>query len=279
MKEVVIGNVHVGGQNPLALIAGPCVIETEEGCFDTAEALRDMAQDLGFPLIFKSSYDKANRSSADSYRGPGLERGLEVLKRIKEELLVPVVTDVHTEEQAERAGEVVDAVQVPALLCRQTDLLQAAARTGKPVNIKKGQFMSPYDLPNIIAKVEACGNTQVLLTERGTFFGYGALVSDMRSIPIMANFGYPVVFDGTHSVQLPGGEGVSSGGQREFVPVLTRAAVAAGANAVFLEVHPNPIKALSDGPCMLFLDDLPELLGKLLLIDEVVHPHRRAIRK
>jgi len=279
MKEVVIGNVHVGGQNPLALIAGPCVIETEEGCFDTAMALRDMTQDLGFPFIFKTSYDKANRSSGDSYRGPGVERGLEVLKRIREELLIPVLTDVHTEEQAAMAGDVVDAVQVPALLCRQTDLVQAAARTGKPVNIKKGQFMSPYDLPNVIAKIEACGNTQIVVTERGTFFGYGAVVNDMRAIPIMQNFGYPVVFDGTHSVQQPGGEGVSSGGQREFVPVLTRAAVAAGANAVFLEVHPNPIKALSDGPCMLFLDDLPKLLSKLLLIDEVVHPHRRAARK
>ncbi len=275
MKEVVVGNVHIGGQNPLVLIAGPCVIETEEGCFDTAMALRDIAEEAGFPLIFKTSYDKANRFSIDSYRGPGIERGLEVLKRIKEELFVPVLTDVHTEEQAEMAGEVVNMVQVPALLCRQTDLVQAAARTGKPVNLKKGQFLSPYDMPNIIAKIEACGNTQIVLTERGTFFGYGNLVNDMCSIPIMQNFRYPVVFDATHSVQQPGGLGASSGGRREFVPILARAAVAAGVNAVFMEVHPNPIKALSDGPCMLFLDDLPEVMGKLLLIHEVIRPHRR----
>jgi len=275
MKEVVVGNVHIGGQNPLVLIAGPCVIETEEGCFDTAMALRDIAQECGVPLIFKTSYDKANRSSVDSYRGPGVERGLKVLRRIKEELVLPVLTDVHSPEEAEMAGEVVDMVQVPALLCRQTDLVQAAARTGKPVNLKKGQFLSPYDMPNIIAKIEACGNTQVMLTERGTFFGYGALVNDMRAIPIMQKFGHPVCFDATHSVQQPGGLGHASGGQREFVAVLAMAAVAAGANAVFLEVHPNPIKALSDGPCMLFLEDLAELISKLFIIDQTVHTHRR----
>ena len=277
MKDVVVGNVRIGGRNPLVLIAGPCVIESEEGCFDTALALRDMAQEAGFPLIFKTSYDKANRFSLDSYRGPGIERGLEVLKRIKKELLVPVLTDVHTEEQAEMAGDVVDMVQIPAFMCRQTDLVRAAARSGKPVNVKKGQFLSPYDVPNIIAKIEASGNTQIVLTERGTFFGYGALVNDMRSIPIMQNFGYPVAFDATHSVQQPGGLGRASGGQREFIPVLAKAAVAAGANAVFMEVHPNPMKALSDGPCMLFLDDLPDLMSKLLLIDQVVHPHRRLV--
>lgn len=275
MKEVVVGKVRIGAQNPLVLIAGPCVIETEDGCFDTAMALRDIAEQGGFPLIFKTSYDKANRFSIDSYRGPGIERGLEVLKRIKEELYLPVLTDVHTEEQAEMAGEVVDIVQVPALLSRQTDLVQAAARTGKPVNLKKGQYLSPYDIPNIIAKIEACGNTQIVVTERGTFFGYGTLVNDMCSIPIMQNFRYPVVFDATHSVQQPGGLGKASGGRREFVPVLAKAAVAAGANAIYMEVHPNPIKALSDGPCMLFLDDLPDLMSKLLLIDQVVHPHRR----
>jgi len=275
MKEVVVGNVHIGAQYPLVLIAGPCVIETEEGCFDTAMALRDIAEQAGIPLIFKTSYDKANRLSGDSYRGPGIERGLEVLKRIKDELFVPVLTDVHTAEQAEMAGEVVDMIQVPALLCRQTDLVQAAANTGKPVNIKKGQFISPYDVPNIIAKIESCGNHQIVLTERGTFFGYGALVNDMRSIPIMQNFGYPVVFDATHSVQQPGGLGQASGGRREFVSVLARAGIAAGANAVFMEVHPNPIKALSDGPCMLFLDDLQEVVSKLILIHQVVHAHHR----
>jgi len=272
MKEVVVGNIRIGAQNPLVLIAGPCVIETEEGCFDTAMALRDIAEQAGYPLIFKASYDKANRLSLDSYRGPGIERGLEVLKRIKDELLVPVLTDVHTEAQAEMAGEVVDMVQVPALLCRQTDLVQAAANTGKPVNLKKGQYISPYDVPNIIAKIEACGNRQIVLTERGTFFGYGTLINDMRSVPIMQNFGYPVAFDATHSVQQPGGLGRSSGGQREFVAVLAKAAVAAGANAIFLEVHPNPVKALSDGPCMLYLDDLTKLLNKLALIHEVVQP-------
>jgi 2-dehydro-3-deoxyphosphooctonate aldolase (KDO 8-P synthase) len=275
MKDIVVGSVHIGGQNPLVLIAGPCVIETEEACFDTAMALRDIAQESGMPFIFKTSYDKANRSSMDSYRGPGIARGLEVLRRIKQELTIPVLTDVHTVEEAGMAGQVVDMVQVPALLCRQTDLVQAAARTGKPVNLKKGQFLSPYDMPNIIAKIEACGNQQVLLTERGTFFGYGSLVNDMRAIPIMQKFGYPVCFDATHSVQQPGGMGHSSGGQREFVPVLARAAAAAGANAIFMEVHANPIKALSDGPCMLFLDDLPELISKLLIIDQTVHTHRR----
>jgi len=275
MREVVVGSVRIGGQNPLVLIAGPCVIESETGCFDTAMALRDMADEAGFPLIFKTSYDKANRLSLDSYRGPGLDRGLEVLGRIRDELHIPVLTDVHSVDEAEKAGEVVDMVQVPALLSRQTDLVQAAARTGKPINLKKGQFMSPYDVPNVIAKIEACGNSQVLLTERGTFFGYGSLVNDMRSIPIMQNFGYPVCFDATHSVQQPGGMGASSGGKREFVPVLARAAVAAGANAVFMEVHPNPMKALSDGPCMLFLEDLGELMNKLMIIDRAVHPSRR----
>lgn len=275
MKEIAVGKVHIGGQNPLVLIAGPCVIETEEGCFDTAMALRDVAQEHGMPFIFKTSYDKANRSSVDSYRGPGLERGLEILRRIRDELFIPVLTDVHSPEEAEMAGDVVDMVQIPALLCRQTDLVQAAARTGKPINLKKGQFLSPYDVPNIIAKIEACANDQVLLTERGTFFGYGALVNDMRAIPIMQNFGYPVCFDATHSVQQPGGLGHASGGQRQFVSVLALAAVAAGANAVFMEVHPNPIKALSDGPCMLFLEDLAELISKLLIIDQTVHTHRR----
>ena len=275
MKEVVVGNVHIGGLNPLVLIAGPCVIETEEACFDAAMALRDLAEEGHFPLIFKTSYDKANRTSIDSYRGPGVERGLEVLKRIKRDLFVPVLTDVHTVEEAEMAGEVVDMVQTPALLCRQTDLVQAAARTGKPVNIKKGQFLSPYEIPNIIAKIEACGNTQITLTERGTFFGYGSLVNDMRSIPVMQKFRYPVVFDATHSVQQPGAEGRASGGRREFVPVLARAGVAAGANAVYLEVHPHPIHALSDGPCMLFLDDLPELMKRLTAIHEIVHSPRR----
>ena len=275
MREVAVGNVHVGGQNPLVLIAGPCVIESETGCHDVAMALRDIAEEAGFPFIFKTSYDKANRSSGESYRGPGVDRGLEILKRIKGELNVAVLTDVHTVEEAEKAGEVVDMVQVPALLSRQTDIVQAAARTGKPVNLKKGQFMSPFDVPNVIAKITACGNDQVMLTERGTFFGYGTLVNDMRAIPIMQNFGYPVCFDATHSVQLPGGMGASSGGKREFVPVLARAAVAAGANAVFMEVHPNPIKALSDGPCMLFLEDVPELMAKLMIIDRAVHPTRR----
>ena len=252
----------------MSLISGPCAIESEELCLEVGSFLKEECARLGITYVFKASYDKANRSSGASFRGPGLEEGLAVLGRVREKLGVPVLTDVHTEEQAARAGEVVDVLQIPAFLCRQTDLIMAAVKTGKVVNIKKGQFLSPQEMGSVVKKAREAGAEMLLLTERGTTFGYNNLVSDMRAIPIMKGLGYPVIFDATHSVQLPGGAGDRSGGQREFAPVLARAAVAAGADGLFIETHPDPEKALSDGPNMIPLAEMPKLLGRLLKIRE-----------
>ena len=262
--------ISIGGGDPLALIAGPCVIEHEVETRQIAEDLKAITAELSMPFIFKSSFDKANRSAIDSYRGPGLEHGLEILASIKDEFSVPLLTDIHTEEQAQRAAEVVDVLQIPAFLCRQTDLLIAAAKTGKPVNVKKGQFLAPWDMKNIIDKIEKSGNNRILLTERGSSFGYNTLISDLRALPAMREFGYPVVYDATHSVQQPGGLGSTSGGQSRFVPYLARAAVAVGCDAVFLEVHPNPKQAASDGPNMLPLSELKHLLQQLLAIEKAL---------
>lgn len=270
IAEIKIGDVKIGGKNPLVLIAGPCVIENEDLCIEVASTLKNMTSDLGIPFIFKSSYDKANRLSLKSYRGPGLERGLEVLERVKKKLGLLVLSDVHRFEEIERAAEVLDVLQIPAFLCRQTDFLIEVARAGKAVNVKKGQFLAPWDVKNVIEKVVSAGNKNVMITERGASFGYNNLVADMRSISIMKQFGYPVVFDATHSVQLPGGKGDSSGGDSSFVPILARAAVASGCDALFLEVHPRPEKALCDGPTMLRLSELPGLLKQVKKIDEIV---------
>lgn len=244
----------------LFLIAGPCVIESEKLCLQVAEQLRAVCAEHEVFYIFKASYDKANRTSAKSFRGPGLDRGLSVLAKVRREIGVPVLTDVHTEEQARAAAEAVDILQIPAFLCRQTDLIHAAVRTGKIVNIKKGQFLSPQEMGQVAAKAKEAGGSKLLLTERGTTFGYNNLVADMRSIAIMGGFGFPVVFDATHSVQLPGGGGDKSGGQREFAPVLARCAIAAGANGLFIETHPQPAKALSDGPNMIPLAEMAPLI-------------------
>jgi 2-dehydro-3-deoxyphosphooctonate aldolase (KDO 8-P synthase) len=254
----------------LGLIAGPCVIESERLCLRIAASLQKTCEKLGVPYIFKASYDKANRSSAKSFRGPGLEAGLEILEKVRAKLGVPVLTDVHTEAQAALAGEVVDVLQIPAFLCRQTDLIEAAALTGKIVNIKKGQFLAPEQMGNVVSKAVAAGAKRLLLTERGSSFGYHNLVADMRSIPMMQSFGFPVIFDATHSVQLPGGQGDKSGGQREFAPVLARAGVAAGAEGVFIETHPEPDQALSDGPNMIPLSEMPKLIAGLLKVHHAV---------
>jgi 2-dehydro-3-deoxyphosphooctonate aldolase (KDO 8-P synthase) len=245
----------------LTLIAGPCVIETEALCFKVAASLRQTCRKLGVNFVFKASYDKANRSSGQTFRGPGLEAGLTVLARIRARLGVPVLTDVHTEEQARAAAEAVDILQIPAFLCRQTDLIAAAVRTGRIVNLKKGQFLSPQEMGQVIAKAAGAGGRRLLVTERGTTFGYNNLVADMRSIPILRQFGYPVIFDATHSVQLPGAGGDRSGGQRELAPVLARCALAAGADGLFIETHPDPDRALSDGPNMIALRDMARLLA------------------
>ncbi len=247
----------------LIFIAGPCVIENEQLCLDVAATLKEACRKAGVFFIFKASYDKANRTSAKSFRGPGIVEGLRILAKVRAEVGVPVLTDVHTEAQATQASTVVDVVQIPAFLCRQTDLLVAAAQTGRIVNIKKGQFLSPAEMGQAIAKVRDAGGNQLLLTERGTTFGYNNLVADMRSIPLLQRFGWPVIFDATHSVQLPGGGGDKSGGQREFAPVLARAAIAAGAEGVFVETHPDPDRALSDGPNMLPLRDIPAFVEGL----------------
>ncbi len=251
---------------PLILIAGPCVIENERLCWQVASSLRATCRKLHINFVFKASYDKANRSSAATFRGPGLEAGLQVLAKIRRELAVPVLTDVHTVEQARAAAGVVDILQIPAFLCRQTDLLTAAVATGKIVNVKKGQFLSPAEMGQVARKAAAAGGKKLLLTERGTTFGYNNLVVDMRSIPILRAFGFPVIFDATHSVQLPGAGGDRSGGQRQFAPVLARCAVAAGADGVFIETHPDPDRALSDGPNMIPLAQMSKLLAGLLKI-------------
>ena len=273
-REIKIGNTAVGSKNPLVIIAGPCVIETEKSTIDAAKRLKKISEKLKIPLIFKSSYDKANRTSISSPRGPGIKKGLKILKKVKKETGMPVLSDIHSPEEVAYAAEVLDVFQIPAFLCRQTDLIVAASKTGKPVNIKKGQFLAPWEVKNIIEKFTSTGNHNLLITERGTSFGYNNLVVDMRSILIMQEFGYPVIFDATHSVQLPGGLGSASGGQREFVAPLSKAAVAVGCNGLFLEVHQDPDKALCDGPNMLRLDDLEKLLTILKNMDELLNPSK-----
>ncbi len=270
VKEIVIGNIKIGGTRPLVLIAGPCVMESEADTLHCAERLMTIANGVAVPLIFKASYDKANRTSVTSYRGPGIKEGLRILAKVKEALGVPVLSDIHSIEKVAPAAEVLDVLQIPAFLCRQTDLVVAAAKSGRVINIKKGQFLAPWDMENVVGKALSAGNERIILTERGVSFGYNNLVSDMRSIPIMRKTGFPVVFDATHSVQLPGGQGGTSGGQREFVEYLGRAAVATGIDGIFMEVHENPEKALCDGPNSIRLDDLPALLKKLKAIDAIV---------
>jgi 2-dehydro-3-deoxyphosphooctonate aldolase (KDO 8-P synthase) len=270
VKQIKIGNVYIGGDSPLVLIAGPCVIENEAATLRAAERLIEITTAAGMQLIFKGSYDKANRTSVTAYRGPGMAEGLRILAKVKSTFGLPLLSDIHGLEQIEAAAEVLDVLQIPAFLCRQTDLVVAAAKTGKVLNIKKGQFLAPWDMENVIGKAVASGNDNLILTERGVSFGYNNLVSDMRSLPIMRKLGYPVVFDATHSVQLPGGLGGSSGGQREFVEYLGRAAVATGIDGIFMEIHECPDKALCDGPNSVKLDDLGGLLKKLMAIDEIV---------
>ncbi|WP_243373046.1 3-deoxy-8-phosphooctulonate synthase [Geotalea sp. SG265] len=270
VKEISVGSIKIGGNRPLVLVAGPCVIENEAATLRCAERLMTICNGVSIPLIFKASYDKANRTSVNSFRGPGMKEGLKILKKVKESLGVSVLSDIHSIEQVEPAAEVLDVMQIPAFLCRQTDLLVAAANSGRVINIKKGQFLAPWDMENVVGKAVSTGNDNVILTERGVSFGYNNLVSDMRSFPILRQLGYPVIFDATHSVQLPGGLGGSSGGQREFVEYLGRAAVATGIDGIFMEVHEDPEKALCDGPNSVKLDDLPALLKKLKAIDAIV---------
>jgi 2-dehydro-3-deoxyphosphooctonate aldolase (KDO 8-P synthase) len=269
-RSIAAGPLSIGGQNPLALIAGPCVIESEKIAMEIAEKLKRITTDLHVPFTFKASYDKANRTSIKSFRGPGLNDGLKILQKIKTELDLPVLSDVHKEEEIDPAAEVLDILQIPAFLCRQTDLLVKAAQTGKPINVKKGQFLAPWDMKNVVVKLEESGNSNILLTERGATFGYNNLVVDMRSLVLMREHGYPVIFDATHSLQQPGGQGTTSGGQSEMVPDLARGAVAVGCDALFMEIHTDPSKALSDGPNMLKIDLLPELLEQLVTLDQVV---------
>lgn len=262
-KKVPVKDFVIGKGAPLALIAGPCVIESEELCLHIAEKLKQAVEGRPINLIFKASFDKANRSSYEGFRGPGLEEGLKILSRVRKEFDIPVVTDVHTEEQAKIAGEVCDMLQIPAFLCRQTDLVVAVAKTGAVVSVKKGQFMAPWDMSNVVDKIVKAGNDKILLIERGATFGYNNLVSDPRSIPIMQAMGYPVCFDATHSAQLPGGLGSSTGGQRKFVPVLAKAAIAAGADCLFMECHPEPAKSKSDAATIYDLHLMPQLLRQL----------------
>ncbi|SPD72629.1 2-dehydro-3-deoxyphosphooctonate aldolase [uncultured Desulfobacterium sp.] len=271
MNDVIkIGGIKIRSNGPFFLIAGPCVVENQVKTLEIARFLKDLSQDLEIGIIFKASYDKANRTSLNSFRGPGLDEGLRILKTIKDETGLPIVSDVHQTTEVEKAATVLDLIQIPALLCRQTDLLLAAARTGLPINLKKGQFLSPWDIEHAIEKITSLNNNSILLTERGTFFGYNNLVVDIRSIAIMKGFGFPVVFDATHSVQLPGGKGTSSGGQREFVGHLSRAAVAAGADGVFMEVHPDPDTALCDGPNSIPLQELRPMLAQMKKIHHLV---------
>jgi len=269
-KEIPISTIKIGGGNPIVLIAGPCVIESEERLMQAAEEIVKAAEGLGVGLIFKASFDKANRSSIVSYRGPGLSDGLKLLARVKETFGVPVISDVHEPAQVGPASEVLDAIQVPAFLCRQTDLLTAAAKSGLPVNVKKGQFMAPWDVANIIRKLRESGSDDLMLTERGVSFGYNNLVVDYRSLAIMRPMGCPLIFDATHSVQLPGGKGSSSGGQREFVGPLSRAAAAVGIDGLFMEVHPCPDDALCDGPNMVTVPEMVSIVEQVLAIDELL---------
>jgi len=269
-KIVKCGKLNISNSKPLTLIAGPCQLENEKHALDVANQLKQITQKLGIGLIYKTSFDKANRTSLKGKRGAGLEKSLPVFDKIRNDLELPVLTDVHTSEQCEIVSKHVDVLQIPAFLCRQTDLLIAAAKTGKIINVKKGQFLAPWDMANVTKKIEESGNKNILVTERGASFGYNTLVSDMRSLPIMAKNGYPVVFDATHSVQQPGGMGDKSGGQREFVEHLARAAIAVGVAAVFIETHPDPDNAPSDGPNMVPLSKMPDLLKKLKTIDKLI---------
>lgn len=257
---------HLSSGRKLVLIAGPCVIENEKLCFQVASKLKQVCNRLGFVYVFKASFDKANRTSSGSFRGPGMKNGLEILLGVRHKFDLPVLTDIHTEEQAVEAAKVVDVLQIPAFLCRQTDLIAAAVQTGRVVNLKKGQFLSPIEMAQVVDKARKSGGKKLLVTERGTTFGYNNLVADMRSIPIMRSFGFPVIFDATHSVQLPGAGGTASSGRREFAPVLARAAMASGADGVFIETHPQPDRALSDGPNMIPLDEMPGVLKSLLKV-------------
>jgi 2-dehydro-3-deoxyphosphooctonate aldolase (KDO 8-P synthase) len=269
-REIITGNVKIGANRPFVLIAGPCVIENETATLRHAELLMSVCNDLSIPLIFKASYDKANRTSINAFRGPGLKDGLAILRKVKDSFGLPILSDIHSIEQIAPAAEVLDIIQIPAFLCRQTDLLVAASKSGRIINVKKGQFLAPWDMKNVAGKISASGNENIILTERGASFGYNNLVVDMRSFPVMRATGYPVVFDATHSVQLPGGQGDSSGGQREFIEYLSRAAVATGIDGIFMEVHEDPDSALCDGPNSIPLSELPALLNTLKLLDDVV---------
>lgn len=274
-KLVKVGTIEIGGGLPLAVIAGPCVIESRDSTLRHAAALKEKADRIGVPYIFKSSYDKANRSSLHSFRGPGLEKGLEILAEVKKKIGVPVLTDVHEIDQVKPAQEVVDILQIPAFLCRQTDFVLAVANSGKVVNVKKGQFLAPWDMGNIVEKIRGTGNDQILLTERGASFGYNNLVSDMRSLVVMRELGYPVIFDATHSLQLPGGLGNASGGERKYIAALARAGAAAGIDALFMEVHEDPDHAKSDGPNSLDLKDFEGLLKTVKQLDALVKEGER----
>jgi 2-dehydro-3-deoxyphosphooctonate aldolase (KDO 8-P synthase) len=270
MHQINVRDILIGDKNPLVLIAGPCVIESEKLCLETAKVISDIAASLKIPYIFKSSFDKANRLSVDSFRGPGIKKGLDILNKVKQKLKLPVLSDIHCQKDIVEAAKVLDIIQIPAFLCRQTDIVVAAAATGKTVNIKKGQFLAPWDILPIIKKIESTGNKSIIITERGFCFGYNNLVTDFRSLQIMREFGYPVIYDATHSVQLPGGQGRSSGGQREFVEGLSRAAVAFGCDGIFLEVHPEPDKALCDGPNMINIAGLKKLLKTVKKLEAAI---------
>ena len=272
--EVQIKDIILGGNHPLVLIAGPCVIETEEICCRIAEKIKEITCRAKIPFIFKASYDKANRTSLKSYRGPGVEKGIKILSKIKKQIGVPIISDVHCSSEIDVVNEVLDVIQIPAFLCRQTDLVIQAAKTLKPINIKKGQFLAPWDVKNIAEKILSTGNRSIIFTERGTMFGYNNLVTDMRSIVIMKGMGYPVVYDATHSVQLPGGEGSASGGQREMIEPLTKAAIAVGCDGLFLETHENPEKAMSDSSSMLPINLLFPLIEKVKIIREALSANR-----
>jgi len=279
MKKIRINNFEIGGGAPFVLVAGPCVIENRELARQTAGRLKELAGGIGIPLVFKSSYDKANRTSVKSFRGPGLKLGLEILQGIKEEFGLPVLSDVHRFEEIAAASGVLDIVQVPAFLCRQTDFIMEVAKSARVINVKKGQFLAPSDMANVIEKAKAAGNRNIIITERGTSFGYNNLVVDYRGFPVMRKMGFPVIFDATHSVQLPGGQGTASGGERGLVPFLARAAVAAGVDGVFMEVHPDPERALCDGPNSLSLDSLGDLLMELKQIDAIVKAGKEFIEE
>ena len=270
MKQVAVKEIRIGDKNRMVLIAGPCVIESESLCLNVAKRIKEMTAKLDIPFIFKASFDKANRMSLGSFRGPGIKRGLDVLKKVKDKVKVPVLSDVHCVKDVLEAAKVLDIIQIPAFLCRQTDIVVAAAKTGKAVNIKKGQFLAPWNMLPIIKKVESTGNKNIIITERGVSFGYNNLVTDFRALEIMRNLGYPVIYDATHSIQIPAGQGSCSGGQKEFVGGLSRAAVAFGCDGLFLEVHPDPEKALCDGPNMINLEELEALLKQVKRIEKAL---------